>query len=442
MRAASVSTLAKFGDERAVPGLIGSLRDSDADIRKASAEALGSIGGQGAVPRLIDSLEDPETRVRMAATRTLVQLDLKEHREEAVTALIEVMRNDRGLIFDDELDELRAEAATALGKLGDRRAVPALMEAIRDRHRDGLVLNALRALGDIADPRTAPEIIEFVEERFSRIGLTGTRVLGKLGDPQAGDLLIDALYRSRNYGPSSQADLVEAASEALGNLGIVRAIPHLLAQLHRTEYTEVVTVVKALRQLGDTLAMQVLFEMLESPASDVAQQIEAARALGGLEDQAAVPPLIRALEDENAQVRRSAAYALRNLKAPEAFHPLVDLLDDDEEGVRAAALSALGGLGDQRAVPLLMRALEDEGPETRGAAARALGQMGVVEAYESFIDMLGDEDGRLRMAAAFALGQIDDQRAVPHLVDALERENRSPGVHQQVRQALESLRET
>ena len=297
MRAASVETLAKLGGDRAVPALIGSLDDSDGSIREASAEALGTLVAPRAVLRLIAALEDPETRVRLAATKSLLQFELDEHREEIVALLLDLLR-DRGVFDEAEAKDLiRVEADRVLGKLGDRQAVPALLEALEDEYRQEVVLSAMRALGDIGDPEAAPALIGIVNERFKRIGLTATRVLGRLGDPRAGDLLIDVLYRSRHSGISNADEVVKAAAESLGNLGIVRAIPHLLAQLHRTEYTVAVTVVGALKQLGDTLAMRVLIEMLESPDSYLDDRTRVARVLRALEDRAAVPPFIRDLGD-------------------------------------------------------------------------------------------------------------------------------------------------
>ena len=91
VRAASARALGKLDDERAVPALMGALGDSDSSVRETSAHALGTIGDSRAAPRLIGSLKDPETGVRRAAVASLLKLDLDEHREEAVTALIQVM---------------------------------------------------------------------------------------------------------------------------------------------------------------------------------------------------------------------------------------------------------------------------------------------------------------------------------------------------------------
>ena len=90
-----------------------------------------------------------------------------------------------------------------------------------------------------------------------------------------------------------------------------------------------ITVARALRHLGDTLAVPVMIELFESPDSDHGERTRAARVLGGLEDAAAVPSLIWALEDSARVVRSSATHSLGDLRDPRAFQPLVNLLNDE-----------------------------------------------------------------------------------------------------------------
>ena len=157
VRAATPRALGQLGDERAVPALMGALGDSDNSVREASAGALGTIGNSRSAPLLIGSLKDPDTGVRRAGVASLLKLDLGEHLKAAVTGLIEVM-GDRG--FTEEVDSLRAEATGALGELGDRRAVPVLIDALGQRYKDELFRAATRALSDIGDweagSRTGP----------------------------------------------------------------------------------------------------------------------------------------------------------------------------------------------------------------------------------------------------------------------------------------------
>ena len=78
---------------------------------------------------------------------------------------------------------------------------------------------------------------------------------------------------------------------------------------------------------------------------------------GALEDAAAVPSLIWALEDSARVARSSATHSLGDLRDPRAFQPLVNLLNDEASGVRESAVLTLGRLGDPRPVPHLTQCL-------------------------------------------------------------------------------------
>ena len=59
-----------------------------------------------------------------------------------------------------------------------------------------------------------------------------------------------------------------------------------------------------------------------------------------IDDAAAVAPLISALKDEDADVRRIAAQALGRLKDRRAIEPLVTVLTDRESAVRTSSTNA------------------------------------------------------------------------------------------------------
>ena len=254
-------------------------------------------------------------------------------------------------------------------------AVPALIEAVGDRYKDEVVRSAARALGDIGDREAVPALVRVLEERLDRFSVDVVEALGKLGDPRAGQALIDTLDRCRYDYSKHIPWVIGSTAEALGRLGVVRAISHLVVQLHRKRFLEVETVARALKQLGDRQAVEVLIDLLESAGSDHRVRERAAQVLGALEDPAAVPSLIRALEDEEPDVRGSAVRALGRLRDLRAFRPLVNLVDDEAAHVRESAASSLGGLGDARAVPHLNDALDDDDREGCEAAERSLEQL-------------------------------------------------------------------
>ncbi len=94
----------------------------------------------------------------------------------------------------------------------------------------------------------------------------------------------------------------------------------------------------------------------------------------------AVPALVEALKDERWVARKGAANVLGMLgrRATESAPALLEALKDERREVRAAAARALGGIGapPDEAVPALVHALEDEFPSVRRRAAEALGKLG------------------------------------------------------------------
>lgn len=129
----------------------------------------------------------------------------------------------------------------------------------------------------------------------------------------------------------------------------------------------------------------------------------AASALGALGDPQAVVPLIEALEDSALLVRGAAAGALGALGDARAFEPLVRALGDSHRWVHEAAVKALVALKDGRTVGLLIEALGDGQLLGREAAARALGALEDRRALDPLVEALGSGDSPVRLAAANAL---------------------------------------
>jgi HEAT repeat protein len=146
-------------------------------------------------------------------------------------------------------------------------------------------------------------------------------------------------------------------------------------------------------------------------------------ALGELGNARAVGPLIKALGDENLEVRAGAAWTLGKIWDARAVDPLIKLLGDESSGVREAAVWALGEIKDRRAVDPLIKALEDGISKVREAAAWALGKIRDARAVDPLIKLLGDENSDVRQAVSSVLGEIKDRRAVDPLINTLRDKN-------------------
>jgi HEAT repeat protein len=98
----------------------------------------------------------------------------------------------------------------ALGKIGDPQAVPALMEALKDRD-ERCAPGGGGALGKIGDPQAVPALMEALKDRDENVRRAAAEALGKIGDRQAVPALLEAL-KDRNE------DVRQAAAEALWKL--------------------------------------------------------------------------------------------------------------------------------------------------------------------------------------------------------------------------------
>ena len=109
--------------------LIDALRDKDDDCRFWAIIALSSIGpaAKDATPRLIEHLHDRAFGIRQAAAAALSVINPAAR--EVVPALVRVLASDKN-------NYVREEIVRALGKIGTKGAVAALIGALTDDSRD------------------------------------------------------------------------------------------------------------------------------------------------------------------------------------------------------------------------------------------------------------------------------------------------------------------
>lgn len=157
-------------------------------------------------------------------------------------------------------------------------------------------------------------------------------------------------------------------------------------------------------------------------------QCLAATALGRIDDETAVEPLIKALKDDNFVEKDCVALALGRLRNKRAVLPLIQLFNNEKEGgyIRECAAWAIGKIGDETSVPPLIKALNDESFHHRADAAEALGMIGDLRATQPLIKVLKNEKEHIivRRNAAHALGRIGDEKAMQPLIQILKNESK------------------
>ena len=174
-------------------------------------------------------------------------------------------------------------------------------------------------------------------------------------------------------------------------------------------------------QTGVRAAGAVLLDWLDAPAPELREA--AVTALGQLGDPRHQNVLVRALGDARAEVRKAAVRALGRLGGQGVVEPLLRLLDEPDTSVRANVIRTLGTLGDTRAVAPLLGQEHSASSELRVATLLALEALNDPRALPMFVAALDDDDEGLRLLACRALGRLGSAEALPALAGAVRSQD-------------------
>jgi len=415
----------------AVADLMAVLKSGAPEARIAAANALGAIGAgastAGEALRSARTWEGSGRRgdVMLAAQRALLKVQWpeggappEEDAGEAVRRLI--------MQLQSEAEPSRQKAASGLADMANaaREAVPALIEALQDRERPAAhpsVVKALAAIGP--DSKSAvPELVAILrEDERKALHELAAEALGRIGPDAAEEavaILIEALSREA---PLSQVSAQALQSICPDSEGLV---PPLLAALKEANNATVrAAAAEALGRIGPDAA-EAIGEVAAVLSSDSSPDVRmaAARALGKIGPKSAgvLTVLTRALQDQEARVRETAAATLGEMgsAAQEAVERLAaGLKGDADPAVRRRAAKALTQINptDRVVVRALQRALRSEDRELRMCTVQALAAVGP-DAKEMAGHLVTtfrrDEDLEVRLAAARTTQAIDPSNQV------------------------------
>lgn len=395
-------------------------------------------------------LRDSSPTVRANAARALGRIG----DPVALPDLIRALRDDR-------MAEVRREAAFALGILGHADAVEPLAGRL-DHELDITALEEIAlAVGRIGQSGTAHLLHPLLDSRYATLRESVAEALALLADSTSIDPLVKALD-----------DPVESVTwkvaYALEKIPGDRQVPRLMGLLRSSSPALRRAAVRSLGRLEAPQASGAIADLYHE-GSDWRLRVRVADALGRIGDPKTAPTLGAMAGDENFHVRESALVAIARMQASEllptvltarrdavvdvrmaaydacaallgeeAFDVLSRGIHDESPLVASTALGHLGGCDDEQVVGVLLEQLESSRrPGMRAAATVALGAAGERAPRSVLRSLVGDEDWVVASQAARALGRLDDAEAIDVLLAALEREG--PGAADVHLAAVESL---
>lgn len=278
VRVRAATILHMINDQRAVEPLIVMLQDQDYEVSRAAARALGGLRDLRAVTPLIAIFDSCGIGKERGSLCFTLAMALAEIGLPAVEPLISMLAHTNA--------DVRADAARALGKIGDPRAVEPLIAVLHDLD-DPARFDAAYALAFIMDPRAIDPLIMAHEQNMAEV---------------------------REDDKYISSDLF-SAQDALEIIGIL-AVEQLIAVLQTGNEDMRKMAAHVLGEVGDLRAVSPLINAL----SDIDESVraEAAEALGTLQDPQAIQPLNLAMQDAYTRVRKTARAALERITGNKA----------------------------------------------------------------------------------------------------------------------------
>jgi HEAT repeat protein len=342
--------LRELKDDSVVPDLLETLSSGSEHSRLFSALVLASIPDTRAIPRLIRALADTADVYLLGR--------VSEEAAKALAAMPEWNFAPLSRAITDADENVRAGAATALGGCG-AVAVPALVEALHD-------------------PAAA-------------VRAAAARALGKIGDRSAAAALAACLFDTAH--PPREQSVGDAAAEALREMGAASTAIPVIEEGIRQGQPLRYTIIEILQEPA---ALPILEHAILH--GDSSLRLFAVRALERMKVSGGSGLVAKVLEDRDVSVRRVAAEVLANLgwtpsntgervrlaiagpnwdecieMGTAAVPHLLRLLDDPAEFIRKEVMYTLARIKDESVVPHLIRRLqEDSSKDVRTAAAVAL----------------------------------------------------------------------
>ncbi|MBM4092723.1 MAG: HEAT repeat domain-containing protein, partial [Planctomycetes bacterium] len=335
--AAVVAALGRIGDERAIPALVLALKSPEASVRCAAVFAYAKISAAEATPALITALNDVAADVSSMAVRALADIG----GPDATDALAEVLR------ASVERHDCRGDVAAALADLRSEKAVPILLAMLDE---EGGQVNAAEALGRIGDCRALPSLAALIEDEAAPAYSTAVDALGRIGTPEAVDALAAALMN---------VDGIEESERDRSSFGagVTEEEPSVNG-IEDSEY-ERVLIIDALGSIQSDAAAKALLAVIDKNDQNGPIEPRVIEALARTRQARAVTPIVRNLPDDFSNVNLTAIDTLLRLHRASAVKQLTASLQDPQPHVRARCATMLGRLGDSQVAPTLRRMLTD-----------------------------------------------------------------------------------
>jgi len=401
--------LGELKDRKAVDVLISCLSDMETDVRINAAQSLCEIGDEKAIPFLINkALLDKDKRVRVFTGDRL-----KKMGKVIAPSLIKILEDEKSS------HELRETSVRVLGEIKAGEAIHILTGIMLDGKGKIREL-AASSLGEIGDKKAVPSLIKVLDEAKElsgwQRGFNATVSLGKIGDTRAVEPLIK-IFHDDTYLPQLQG----AAAEALGRIGEKKVIDDIIKELDNKKIQR--EVINAIGVLKNTKGIEPLIKLLQAEDSSSPLKGLIIDALGNIGDYSASEHIMEALKQE--KLKRKAVIALGKIREEKAIPQIEEILFDkqSDKKLRKACVNNLINIKKRSSITSMLKVLKnrDVDLELKKLIVDSFPEMGEI-IIKPCIKELKEEEENIELDKYLIgiLGKLKSPKAVPGLLELMK----------------------
>jgi HEAT repeat protein len=208
LKQSAAESLGKIGGKVSLSKLSGLLKSKDPQERKIAARALPGVAGGQAATDLLTALQaetdaDLKAQIIFALGNAAVYVGNMKEKEAIAAELIRVMEKDK--------DTVRLAAVKALGKVRLKSATEPLLRLLANEHDvEPLAAEIVTALGEIGDQKAVDLVVIMLRVQVKkRVRIEAALALGKIGGTKARAALKERLNLE------TDADVREAIHKAM-----------------------------------------------------------------------------------------------------------------------------------------------------------------------------------------------------------------------------------
>ncbi len=380
-RGAAAVSLGQIKNKKAVEELTKILeQDEEVNVRRLAAIAIGEIGDEGPVPVLIKKLDDQFMNVSTSAADALIKIGTP-----AIKPLAEVIENKLAAdalikigepsveelikLLGKEKTEIREIAAKCLGKIGSARAVPSLVNQLKNNSgrclktmRDAIFFICRTSLDPLEEALRDNEedAHEAIRDIFFDIGKLTDKGLERLEKELEKE---NPVYR-------------KLIIKAMGKLEDMKAFPCLKEIFLSTDNKEVKKeILKAIINIGPG---EDLLDFLNKAFEEKDPEIKglAAEAIISTGDPSAIKIITELFKTDDKKLKETALKGLGLINHPDTLSPLLDALRKEEKNLKLIAIESSIKKKEDVINSALADLLKDPDPDIQVAVIKAIRKQG------------------------------------------------------------------